>query len=161
MIAIADASPLHYLILLGVIDDIPQLFDAVLAPPAVLAELTHAHAPEVVRLWAGTPAAWLRVQLPADAVADLPTRLGPGERDALALRAPLADAVLLVDDRDACREALRRGWAVLGTLGLLRALAAAHPPRLDLPDALTRLRATNFRVTDAQVAAVLRAAQRD
>ena len=161
MIAIADTSPLHYLILLGVIDELPQLFDPLLAPPAVLTELIHPRAPEAVRQWARTPAPWLHVRPPVRPVVDLPPRLGAGERDALALRAPLAEGVLLLDGREASVEASRRGWAVLGTLGLLRALAVVRPTRLDLPDALARLRATSFRVTDGQLAAVLRAAQGD
>ena len=90
-----------------------------------------------------------------------PPRLGPGEREVLALRPSYPKAVLLLDDRHAVRAATQRQWPVLGMLGLLRALAAAPAVGLDLLDTLTRLRATNFRVTDAQVLAVLHAATHD
>ena len=160
VIALADTSPLHYLVLLGAIDHLPRLFDVLIVPPAVVRELRHPRAPAAVGHWAAHPPTWLQVP-PAPRHTPLPPRLGPGEREVLALRPQYPEAVLLLDDRHAVRAATQRDWAVLGTLGLLRALAAAPAVRLDLPDALTRLRATNFRVTDAQVTAVLRAATND
>ena len=45
VIAVADASPLHYLILIGHIDLLPTLFSRILVPPAVLNELRHPQAP--------------------------------------------------------------------------------------------------------------------
>jgi predicted nucleic acid-binding protein len=41
MIAVVDTSPICYLILIGEIDLLPKLFNQVLAPQAVLAELLH------------------------------------------------------------------------------------------------------------------------
>ena len=41
MIAVADTSPVCYLILIGEIDLLPKLFSQVLVPEAVLAELLH------------------------------------------------------------------------------------------------------------------------
>jgi hypothetical protein len=55
VIAVADASPLHYLILIGHIDLLPALFSRILVPPAVLNELRHRHAPALVREWASDP----------------------------------------------------------------------------------------------------------
>jgi predicted nucleic acid-binding protein len=51
MIVIADATPLHYLILIHQADLLPQLFDRVLIPPAVFDELQHVETPESVRHW--------------------------------------------------------------------------------------------------------------
>ena len=51
--------------------------------------------------------------------------------------------LLLIDDADGRTEAERRNIAVTGTLGVLR--AAGFRDLVDLPAALTRLRATNFR----------------
>ena len=45
MIAVADTSPICYLILIGEIDLLPKLFSQVLVPEAVLAELLHEDAP--------------------------------------------------------------------------------------------------------------------
>ncbi len=52
MIAVADTSPLCYLILIGEIELLPRLFAHVLLPEAVRAELLHADAPAAVRAWA-------------------------------------------------------------------------------------------------------------
>jgi predicted nucleic acid-binding protein len=41
MIAVADASPLCYLVLIGEIDLLPQSFSQVLVPHAVITELLH------------------------------------------------------------------------------------------------------------------------
>ena len=52
MIAVADTSPVCYLILIGEIELPPKLFSRVLVPPAVVAELLHEDAPAAVRGWA-------------------------------------------------------------------------------------------------------------
>jgi len=59
MIAVADASPLCYLVLIGEIDLLPKLFGRVLAPHAVIAELLHEDAPEAVRAWASDLPVWI------------------------------------------------------------------------------------------------------
>jgi hypothetical protein len=48
-------GPLQYLVLIGAIDVVPRLFEAVTIPAVVQAELLHPVAPAVVRAWAGTP----------------------------------------------------------------------------------------------------------
>jgi predicted nucleic acid-binding protein len=48
MIVVADTSPLNYLILIGHVDVVPVLFDRIVAPPAVVRELTHPHSPPSV-----------------------------------------------------------------------------------------------------------------
>jgi predicted nucleic acid-binding protein len=156
VIAVADASPLHYLILIGHIDLLPALFSRILVPPAVLNELRHPHAPAPVREWASDPHAWLECQAPESPVADLPRGLGPGERDTLVLASTRLPAVVLIDERDARREARRRGWPVMGTLGLVRAAADRRIEGLDLAEALARLRRTNFRASNAVFAEILR-----
>jgi len=68
----------------------------------------------------------------------------------------LLPAVVLIDERDARREARRRGWPVMGTLGLVRAAADRRIEGLDLAEALARLRRTNFRASEAVFAEILR-----
>ncbi len=52
-LVVADAGPLHYLILIDCADILPRLFNRVLIPPAVREELTHARAQESKGLDAG------------------------------------------------------------------------------------------------------------
>ena len=49
MIAVSDTSPICYLILIGEISILPRLFSSVLVPQAVLNELHHDDAPELIR----------------------------------------------------------------------------------------------------------------
>jgi predicted nucleic acid-binding protein len=52
-LVVADTSPLVYLILIDQIEILPQLFNSVILPDAVHAELCHPLAPTPVRTWAG------------------------------------------------------------------------------------------------------------
>ena len=62
MIAVADTSPICYLILINEVDLLPRLFSQVLVPPAVVAELLHGDAPGAVREWAASFPSWISVQ---------------------------------------------------------------------------------------------------
>jgi predicted nucleic acid-binding protein len=48
-LVIADTSPIFYLLSIGHIDLLPQLFGKILLPKAVQKELTHPAAPVAVR----------------------------------------------------------------------------------------------------------------
>ncbi|HEY6137176.1 MAG TPA: hypothetical protein VI670_05365 [Thermoanaerobaculia bacterium] len=54
MIVVADTSPLLYLILLGHEQVLPALYERVIAPRAVISELSHAGTPQAVRDWAAS-----------------------------------------------------------------------------------------------------------
>ena len=70
MIAVTDTSPICYLILIGEVELLPKLFNQVLAPHAVIAELLHADAPEAVRAWASNLPSWIAVrEIPAGSAA--------------------------------------------------------------------------------------------
>ncbi len=146
MIVVTDASPLRYLIVLGIESLLPRLNDRVFCPDTVLAECSHPRAPASVRQWAARPPEWLTVM--ADTAADSQrfAFLDPGERAALelALRED-ADAVL-IDEAKGRRAALGAGLMVVGTIGILS--EAAHRGWLDYDAAVSRLiRETNFRTT--------------
>ena len=53
MLVIADTSPLNYLVWIGVVEILPQLYDKVVIPSEVRAELLATDAPSVVQSWAG------------------------------------------------------------------------------------------------------------
>lgn len=62
MIVSSNTTPLNYLILTGLIDILPRLFNEVLIPEAVFTELQREETPEVVREWIQHRPAWLQVK---------------------------------------------------------------------------------------------------
>ena len=70
----------------------------------------------------------------------------PGESEALALAQAYLPDTLLIDEEKGRQEAERRNIPTTGTLGVLADAAAEG--LLDLPDAISRLRATNFHVSE-------------
>ena len=143
---VADTGPLRYLILIGQIDVLPQLFGAVAVPASVAGELRHSGAPVAVRAWATTPPPWLSVHDDPAIPLSL-CELDPGERAAIALAHALGAGLLLLDDRRGALAARQDGLRVIGTIGML--IDAARQKLLELDVAFEALRATNFRFPPA------------
>jgi predicted nucleic acid-binding protein len=142
MLVIADASPLHYLILLESTDILPVLFGRIVIPRAVAEELQHRQTPTVVRVWMVTPPAWLSIQDVSTASEGNLAHLDPGEQEVIRLAQALHADLVLMDEWEGRREAGRRALTVTGVLGVLE--RAAQHELLDLPSTLTRLLASNF-----------------
>lgn len=157
MLVVSDTSPLRYLLLVGVADVLPTMFGRVVAPPEVIAEMSQPRTPEAVRTWLAARPAWLEVQGPAETMEA--KGLGLGERQAISLAQEIHAEAILIDDRDAVKEAKSRGLMVLGTLALLDE-AANRGLIGDLHGTLERLvEETNFRrnpATDAMMRDMLR-----
>lgn len=134
MIAVADASPLCYLILIGEIDILPKLFPQVAVPRAVITELLHQDAPEVVRSWASSLPAWISTAAPHDVVSGGLEKLQTGERAAIILAESIDADIILLDEKAARRVATERGLRVTGLLGVLG--EAAIRGFVDLPSAI-------------------------
>ena len=145
MIIVSNTTPLHYLILLEASELLPQLFGQVIVPDAVIAELQHASAPDKVRQWLTNIPAWLEIRSPV--ALDPTLNFGSGENAAISLAQELHADGILLDDRKARLEAMRRGLAVAGTINILD--IAAEKQMLDLPTAFRKLQNTNFRVSAA------------
>lgn len=152
MIVVSDTSPLNYLVLIGHVDVLPPLFDRVVTPPAVVAELLHPGAPAPVRAWATSLPEWLEVVSPAST--DRTLGLGAGETEAIAVAQELAAPLLLVDERKASVVAVRLGIQAVGTLNVLA--LAAERGLLDLSSAIAALRGTTFREPTSLVEELLR-----
>jgi len=147
MIAVADTSPLCYLILIGEIDLLPKLFSQVLVPEAVLAELLHEDAPSAVRGWASNLPPWiLAKEIPPLATAGL-EGLQAGERATILLAESTMADIVLLDEKAARRVAAARGLRVTGILGVLG--EAATRDLVELASAIDRLRKTSFRASPA------------
>lgn len=141
MIVVSNTSPLNYLALIDLTELLPTIFGHVVVPEAVLRELRSPAAPAKVVAWINSSPVWLEsrsVVVPTDLKS-----LGPGEQEAIALAELLTDSLVLLDEKKARQVARERGLPVAGTLGVLD--TAAKRGLVDLPDALDRLRQTNFR----------------
>lgn len=152
MIVAADTSPINYLILIEAIDVLPQLYQSVVIPQAVLEELHANETPDAVVEWVKNLPDWLTVAQ-VEIVPFLPD-LDLGETEAIALARELGADALLIDDRAGREEAQRREIFVIGTLGVLNAAAGAE--LLDLPLTIDRLRQTSFRASEKLLTELLR-----
>jgi hypothetical protein len=144
--AVSNTSPLQYLHQADVLDLLPKLYDRVLVPTPVAAELEEGRTrgvalPDVRKL------TWVSVvDPPAPQLLPLAPDLGPGERSALALAATRGLLVIL-DDALARRHAALLGLRCTGTLGMGH-LPAVRP-------VLDRLESLRFRLDPATRASAL------
>jgi predicted nucleic acid-binding protein len=149
-VVVADTSPLSYLAVIGNIGILRRMYGKVSIPSEVLAELAGSGAPVEVTEWIRARPEWLEIRAVRGEQKDLALRqLDPGERAAILLAQEESDVLLLIDDAAGRAEANRRNIPNTGTLGVLRAAAVLQ--LLDLPVALARLAATNFRVSQSLI----------
>jgi predicted nucleic acid-binding protein len=142
-LVVADTSPIRYLVQIGHIDLLPNLFETIFLPSVVADELRHPSAPPAVRDWMRQPPGGLEVVPVAEIDDPALDALDRGERSAIALGLSLKADLILVDDRKGAVAALNKGFEVTGTLGVLD--LAAERGMVDLVDAFDRLKRTNFR----------------
>jgi predicted nucleic acid-binding protein len=153
MIAVADASPLCYLVLIGEIELLPRIFSRVLAPPAVIAELLHEAAPEAVRAWASNLPEWICAKENPVLTTTGLDKLQSGEQAAILLAESVKADIILLDEKAARRVAVDRGLRVTGLLGVLG--EAATRGLVELAPAIDTLRTTSFRSSPALLKATL------
>ena len=148
-LVIADTGPINYLVLIGNIDLLPVLFEKVILPSAVEAELSDPDAPPSVRNWIADPPAWLDVhQTPSRQFDQASVEgLDEGETAAIALAISLDAYLLLMDERKGVIVARGKGLRVTGTLGVLD--LAAERGLIDFAQAVNGLRRTTFRIPEA------------
>jgi predicted nucleic acid-binding protein len=142
---VADTSPVNYLLLIGKIELLPQLFEKLFMPAEVRDELMDVEAPPLVRQWIIAPPAWLEIR----SVVSSDTRdtalqdLDEGEKAAITLAISLGADLVLMDERRGSAIARSKGLAVTGTIGVLD--LASKRGLIDLREAFDRLRLTTFR----------------
>ena len=147
MIVVADSGPPHYLILVGQIELLHRFYGQVTIPEDVANELRAAGSPLTVRSWIARPPEWVVVTaVREEQIKSITDDLDLGERAAIALAEMMKADLLLIDDAAGRAEAKRRNLRVTGTLGVLR--AAAEQGIVDVPDMLSKLRATSFYADD-------------
>jgi predicted nucleic acid-binding protein len=96
---------------------------------------------------------WLQLLSPSASTIAAIVDLDPGETEAIALALELRAKWLLIDELAGRREATHRGLRAIGTVGILR--DAHHAGFLNLEDALHRLQATGFHVSQSLIQQIL------
>jgi predicted nucleic acid-binding protein len=150
-IVVSDASPVHYLILIGAVDVLPSLFSKVVIPEYVVAvELQNSKTPHLVREWIRKLPNWVELRTPS-----YPEAFGlqKGEEHAISLALEL-NAPILLDEREARKVAEQKGLIVVGTVGIIE--RAARTNLLDIRDAFAALGKTNFRISEALIDEAIR-----
>ena len=112
MIVVSDTTAISNLLTIGSVNLLQRLFDRVLVPTAVYAELL---------AWHDDPPDWLEV-VPAHDVArvtEFQQSVHVGEAEAIALALEIHPDWLLIDDSDGRKLARRCGLPVMGLLGCL------------------------------------------
>lgn len=151
MIIISDTSPIRYLVLIDEIGLLPNLFQSVIIPPIVAAELQQSKTPPPVRSFMATAPNWLSIQAPSKI--DPTLHADPGEREAILL-AVECGVPLLIDDNRGRKAAADRHVHTIGTLAVLE--LAAEKRFIDLPTSFQKLRkSTNFRMDESILNAAL------
>ena len=150
---VSDTSPLNYLILIGQIELVPQLYGRVLIPGSVHEELNAPETPDLVRTWIANLPSWLEVSSEFAALDLALSHLHAGESDAISLALQIKADALIIDERRGRQEAEKRGLKLIGVLGVLA--AASERGLVDLTAAIDLLRQTTFHVSPKLLAALL------
>ena len=145
-VVVADTTPLNYLILIGQVEMLRELFGEVIIPEAVLTELRHPKAPAAVASWLLNLPDWLRVETVV--LVDPSIQLGQGETEAISLAVERQIPIVLMDERRGRSAAEARGLLAVGTLNILD--LADERGLLDGVAMLETLRQTTFRA-DAEL----------
>jgi len=144
MIIVADTSPINYLLLIGQVHLLPQLFQQIIIPDVVRDEMLDPDAPVPLQQWIANSPSWLTVQ-PVPKVDPTLNTLDPGEQAAITLAQTLSADLLIIDERLGRSVASKRGIPIIGTIGILD--DAASQGLIDLEDAINQLKQTNFRIS--------------
>ncbi|MGB0766379.1 MAG: DUF3368 domain-containing protein [Phycisphaeraceae bacterium] len=151
MLVVADSSPIHYLVLIHQSDLFRKLFGRVVIPEQVASELSHMNAPQSVQDFMAHRPDWFKVQSPR--IIERIPAIDAGEEAAICLAKEIEADLLLIDDLDGRWAAKRFGLQIIGTLGVLE--LASGRGLIDLPAVVKSLQATNMRLSDRLIEAVL------
>src|ERR1700688_4916086 len=100
MIAVSNTTPLRYLIAIEQEHLLAQLFEKVIVPASVHAELTEARTPDKVRSRILSLPVWYEVRAsPETQMIEFPITLHRGEREAILLAEKLRPDVILIDEQ--------------------------------------------------------------
>ncbi|MEM1168833.1 MAG: DUF3368 domain-containing protein [Cyanobacteria bacterium P01_H01_bin.35] len=153
MIVVSDTSPICYLLLIGEIQLLPQLYGQVIIPRIVEQELSDERSPTVVRNWIQTPPKWIiiaDVTVSADKDLDI---LNAGEKAAISLALKQGANLIIMDEALGRKVARNKGLKVTGLLGILD--RAAQQNLVDFSEAISALKETTFRASSRLIESLL------
>lgn len=155
---ISDTSPIQYLYQVELLDLLFRLYEEITIPEAVENELAKGRN-HGIDLPGVKEMSRFKVRAASfEQTVELPTSLGRGEREVLALASVSPDSLLLLDDALARQHARALGLRLTGTLGVL--LKAKQSGLLiEIRSVLDKLEAKGFRLEKKTRAAVLKLAQ--
>jgi len=161
-IVVADTGPLIALARAGCLQLLPALYQEIVIPPAVHAELClGSRRPGSKHLADAMEQGWLKIRKPsintASSLSELALILDPGEAEAIVLAEEVDCRFLLIDERKGRAVARRRGVPVAGIAGVL--LAAKKRGFIDevLP-LVKNLEQIGYRMSSALVSEITRRA---
>lgn len=147
MIIVSNTSPINYLILIGQINLLPELFQQIIIPQAVYTELSDKLAPPPVQAWIATPPSWLKIQTVSQSTDAIANLLDLGESEAILLAQELNADLLILDDMKARRIAKDKNLVITDILGILD--QATTMKLINLPVTIQSLKNTSFWASDS------------
>ena len=157
-IVISDTSPICYLLLIGEIELLSQLYGQVIIPKIVQQELSDDRAPSIVQNWIKNPPNWLRIETVPENNDDPELQdLDAGEKAAIILADIQGADLVIIDDGLGRKIARSRGLKITGLLGVLN--EAGKKNFVDFPDAIARLQKTSFFASEKLIQALLKSYQ--
>jgi uncharacterized protein len=144
---VSDASPIHYLALIGEVHVLHSLYGHIIIPQKVFDELVQPNTPQAVKLFASSLPSWVEIRTISTSIPSSLSHLDRGEQESITLAIEIQADILLIDETKGRNAAKVHGIKVIGALGVLYDAAVAG--LCDLSNAFDKLRQTNFRATDA------------
>ena len=146
-IVISNTSPIFYLHRLRRLDLLQKLYQKIIVPQTVVAELEagHRQGEDVPKI---DNYEWIEIRsIQSPQILGLSTDFGPGETEVLALALEEWESLVIIDEKLARKIARLRGLRVTGTAGvLLRAKQEGHI--LAVKPFLDRLQEIQFHLSD-------------
>lgn len=155
---ISNTSPLQYLYQASLLDLLPQIYHSIVVPQSVNRELEQGRNLGVL-LPVLTSLSWIDI-VTVESTTAIPDdeKLGPGEKEVIALAQSEADALVLLDDGLARVRAKQLGIQLTGTLGvILKAKKLGYVK--EVKPILARLDELGFRASLITRKAILKAAE--
>ncbi len=146
-VVISNTSPIFYLHRLRLLDLLQKLYQEIIVPKTVVAELEAGR-----RQGEDVPAIdsyeWIKIRaIRSPQILGLSTDFGPGETEVLALALEESDSLVIIDEKLARKIARLRDLRVTGTAGvLLKAKQEGHI--LAVKPLLDRLQEIHFHLSD-------------